>query len=32
MTLLHRVVLYGDHMDDARHLAKLMGFEVLEEG
>ena len=25
MTLLHRVVLYGDHMD-VRHLAKLMGF------
>ncbi len=32
MTLLHRVVFYGDHMDSARHLARLMSFEVLEEG
>lgn len=32
MTLLHRVVFYGDHMDSAGHLARLMGMKVLEEG
>jgi hypothetical protein len=32
MTLLHRVVFYGDHMQDARHLGNLMGFKLLEEG
>jgi len=32
MTLLHRVVFYGDHMTDARHLAPLMGIKVVEEG
>lgn len=32
MTLLHRVVVYGDHMDSMRHLGNLMDFEVLEEG
>lgn len=32
MTLLHRVVFYGDHMESARHLANLMGFRVVEEG
>lgn len=32
MTLLHRVVFYGDHMQDARHLGNLMGFQILEEG
>jgi L-fucose isomerase-like protein len=32
MTLLHRVVFYGDHMDTAYHLARLMGMEVIEEG
>jgi len=32
MTLLHRVVFYGDHMEDVRHLANLMGLEVIEEG
>ena len=32
MTLLHRVVFYGDHVQDARHLANLMGLKVLEEG
>ncbi len=32
MTLLHRVVFYGDHMDSARHLARLMGMKVLQEG
>jgi hypothetical protein len=32
MTLLHRVVFYGDHMDSLRHLTHLMGLEVLEEG
>ncbi|MBN1417397.1 MAG: hypothetical protein JXP34_01395 [Planctomycetes bacterium] len=32
MTLLHRVVVYGDHMDSIRHLARLMGLNVVEEG
>ncbi|UCG48851.1 MAG: hypothetical protein JSU94_03535 [Phycisphaerales bacterium] len=32
MTLLHRVVLYGDHMDSVHHLARLMGMKVVEEG
>ena len=32
MTLLHRVVFYGDHMDSVRHLARLMNLQVVEEG
>lgn len=32
MTLLHRVVFYGDHVDSANHLARLMGMKVVEEG
>ena len=32
MTLLHRVVLYGDHMDSLQHLARLMKLNVVEEG
>ena len=32
MTLLHRVVFYGDHMDSVHHLARLMGMKVVEEG
>ena len=32
MTLLHRVVFYGDHMDSVRHLARLMDLKVLVEG
>jgi hypothetical protein len=32
MTLLHRVVFYGDHLDSARHLADLMNLRVVEEG
>ena len=32
MTLLHRVVFYGDHMASVRHLANLMGLKVYEEG
>ncbi|MHC1765152.1 MAG: hypothetical protein AB9869_12775 [Verrucomicrobiia bacterium] len=32
MTLLHRVVFYGDHLDSAQHLARLMGLRVVEEG
>lgn len=32
MTLLHRVVFYGDHMDSIRHLARLMSLKVVEEG
>jgi hypothetical protein len=31
MTLLHRVVFYGDHMDSVYHLARLMGLKVVEE-
>lgn len=32
MTLLHRVVFYGDHSDAVRDLGDLMGFKVIEEG
>jgi len=32
MTLLHRVVFYGDHLQTAHHLARLTGIKVLEEG
>ena len=32
MTLLHRVVFYGDHMDSLQHLARLMKLNVVEEG
>ena len=32
MTLLHRVVVYGDHLDSIRHLARLMNLNVVEEG
>jgi hypothetical protein len=32
MTLLHRVVVYGDHLDSVHHLARLMGMEVIVEG
>lgn len=32
MTLLHRVVVYGDRMDDVYHLSRLMGMTVVEEG
>jgi hypothetical protein len=32
MTLLHRVVVYGDHMDSIHHLARLMNMNVVEEG
>ena len=32
MTLLHRVVFYGDHMDSVHHLSRLMGMKVVEEG
>jgi hypothetical protein len=32
MTLLHRVVFYGDHMDSVQHLANLMGMQVVQEG
>ena len=32
MTLLHRVVVYGDHMDSIRHLARIMDLNVVEEG
>lgn len=32
MTLLHRVVVYGDHMQSVHHLARLMGMKVIVEG
>jgi len=32
MTLLHRVVFYGDHMQNIKNLGALMGFKVVEEG
>ncbi len=32
MTLLHRVVFYGDHLSSARHLADLMSLQIVEEG
>lgn len=31
MTLLHRVVFFGDHMQSIRNLGSLMGFKVVEE-
>ena len=31
MTLLHRVVFYGDHMRAVERLENLMGFKVIEE-
>lgn len=31
MTLLHRVVFYGDHLDSVHHLARLMDLKVVEE-
>jgi len=32
MTLLHRDVFYGDHMQNIKNLGALMGFNVVEEG
>jgi len=32
MTLLHRVVFYGDHLQSVQHLADLMKMRVVEEG
>ena len=32
MTLLHRAVFYGDHMQSIQTLGDLMGFRVIEEG
>ena len=31
MTLLHRVVYYGDHLQSVRHLADLLDLKVEEE-
>lgn len=31
MTLLHRAVFYGDHLESIRSLGALMGFKVVEE-
>jgi hypothetical protein len=32
MTLLHRVVYYGDHVENVKDLARLMGMKVIMEG
>jgi len=32
MTLLHRAVFYGDHLEAIKHLGVLMGFKVVQEG
>ena len=32
MTLLHRAVFYGDHLQSVKDLGVLMGFKVVEEG
>jgi len=32
MTLLHRVLFYGDHLNNVRDIAHLMGLKVLVEG
>jgi len=32
MTLLHRVVFFGDHLQNIKNLGILMGFNVVEEG
>lgn len=32
VTLLHRVVFHGDHLDSSGHLARLMGMKLVEEG
>ena len=32
MTLLHRVLFYGDHEANVRDIAHLMGLNVLVEG
>ncbi len=32
MTLLHRVVFYGDHLESARHLCDLLNWRFVEEG
>jgi hypothetical protein len=31
MTLLHRAVFYGDHLQAIKDLSVLMGFKVVEE-
>jgi hypothetical protein len=32
MTMLHRVVFYGDHVANAQYLAQILGLEVVMEG
>jgi len=32
MTMLHRVVFYGDYAKDLQELGDLMGFKVVEDG
>lgn len=32
MTMLHRVVFYGNHVENVRHIAQLMGLKVVMEG
>jgi hypothetical protein len=32
MTMLHRVVFYGNHVENVEHLAQLMGLKIVMEG
>jgi len=32
MTLLHRVVFYGNHLESMKDLAALMGLKIVDEG
>ncbi len=32
MTMLHRVVFYGNHVENVRHIAQLMGVKTIVEG
>jgi hypothetical protein len=29
---LHRVIFYGNHIEDTRRLGRMVGFDVIEEG
>jgi hypothetical protein len=32
MTMLHRDVFYGNHVENVQHLARLMGLKIVMEG
>ena len=32
MTLLHRVVFYGNHIESVKDISTLMGLKLIEEG